>query len=74
MDFQKDWLVKLANTKMPYGKYEGRFLVHIPEYYLVWYRQKGFPEGKLGQQLAEILEIKVNGLEKILIPLIRKGS
>lgn len=72
MDFQKDWLVKLANTKMPYGKYEGRFLVHIPEYYLVWYRQKGFPEGKLGQQLAEILEIKVNGLEKILIPLIRK--
>lgn len=72
MEFQKDWLVKLANTKMPYGKYEGRFLVHIPEYYLVWYRQKGFPEGKLGQQLAEILEIKVNGLEKILIPLIRK--
>jgi uncharacterized protein (DUF3820 family) len=68
----KDELIKLANMKMPFGKYEGYFLIHIPEHYLVWYRQKGFPTGKLGEQLALILEIKTNGLEQLIYPLIKK--
>jgi uncharacterized protein len=63
-------LVKLANARMPFGKYEGCLLIEIPEHYLVWYRQKGFPTGKLGQQLEQILEIKINGLEKLIYPLI----
>lgn len=58
--------------KMPFGKYEGYFLIHLPEYYLVWYRQKGFPAGKLGEQLALVLEIKTNGLEHLIYPLIKK--
>ena len=57
---------------MPFGKYEGYFLIHLPEYYLVWYRQKGFPAGKLGEQLALVLEIKTNGLEQLIYPLIKK--
>lgn len=65
-------LVGLANMRMPYGKYEGKLLVEIPEAYFVWYRQKGFPKGKLGDQLAVMLEIKINGLEHLLYPLIRK--
>jgi uncharacterized protein (DUF3820 family) len=68
----KDELIKLANMKMPFGKYEGYFLIHLPEHYLVWYRQKGFPTGKLGEQLAVILEIKTNGLEDLIYPLIKK--
>jgi uncharacterized protein (DUF3820 family) len=65
-------LVQLANAKMPFGKYQGYFLIEIPEHYLVWYKQKGFPAGKLGIQLEQILEIKVNGLEKLIYPLIQK--
>lgn len=65
-------LVKLANTKMPYGKYKGRYLVDLPEFYVVWYRNNGFPKGKLGEQLSVIYEIKVNGLEHLLRPLIQK--
>ncbi len=42
-------LLKLARARMPFGKYKGRFLVNLPEPYLVWYSQKGFPEGELGQ-------------------------
>lgn len=59
-------LVKLANTKMPFGKYEGRFLIDLPEYYLVWYKQKGFPKGKLGEQMALVYELQLNGLEDLV--------
>ena len=65
-------LIKLANTKMPFGKYKGHFLIHIPEPYLVWMKNEGFPKGKIGEQLAIILEIKVNGLESLIYPLIKK--
>ena len=59
-------LIKLANTKMPFGKYEGRFLIDLPEYYLVWYKQKGFPKGKLGEQMALVYELQLNGLEDLV--------
>jgi len=67
-----DDLTKLANTKMPFGKYKDQYLVDLPERYLVWYRTKGFPKGKLGEQLQLILEIKTNGLEYLVRPLITK--
>ncbi len=65
-------LEQLANARMPFGKFEGKLLIHLPEYYLVWYRTKGFPAGKLGRQLELMLEIKINGLEELIYPLIRK--
>jgi uncharacterized protein (DUF3820 family) len=70
--FDQHELVVLARTKMPYGKYEGRYLALLPENYLVWYKQAGFPKGKLGSQLALMYEIKLNGLEKLIYPLIPK--
>ncbi len=71
--FDRDHLIKLANSKMPFGKYQGRFLVELPEPYLVWFKQKGYPNGEIGKLLEEMLEIKVNGLEKLLRPLIQKS-
>ena len=64
-----DDLTELANTRMPFGKYKDRLLVDLPEAYLVWFSRQGFPEGRLGRMLASMLEIKVNGLEKLLAPL-----
>lgn len=63
---QQKLLVELAHAKMPFGKYKGRYLVNLPEAYLIWYRQKGFPKGKLGQQLEQMLDIKINGLEPLI--------
>lgn len=63
-------LRRLAVTRMPYGKHAGRFLVDLPEPYVVWLVGNRLPGGLLGQQLLEIYEIKVNGLEGLLRPLI----
>lgn len=71
---EPDDLTQLANFRMPFGKYKDRYLVDLPEDYLVWFSRSGFPEGKLGRMLASILEIKVNGLEKLLIPLRRTSD
>lgn len=60
------YLVELAHTKMPFGKYQGYYLVDLPEHYIVWYNNKGFPKGKLGEQLQLIYEIKSNGLEPLI--------
>lgn len=68
----REELISLANTKMPYGKYEGKLLIQIPENYLVWYKGKGFPAGKLGKQLEQMLEIKLNGLEELIWPLVKR--
>lgn len=60
------FLQELATTKMPFGKYQGRFLVDLPEPYVVWFHRQGFPSGKLGKMLGILYEIKVNGLEYLL--------
>jgi uncharacterized protein (DUF3820 family) len=69
---EEEELVELANTKMPFGKYSGRYLVDLPETYVLWFKNKGYPEGKLGDKLRAIEEIKTNGLEHLLHPLIRR--
>ncbi|OFZ22024.1 MAG: hypothetical protein A2X94_16370 [Bdellovibrionales bacterium GWB1_55_8] len=62
-------LLKIARTRMPFGKHAGTLLVDLPEPYVVWLHGKGFPEGELGRMLATVLEIKVNGLEYLFYPL-----
>ena len=69
MDQQK--LLDAINQVMPFGKYAGRKLLFLPEPYLVWFHSKGFPAGKLGEQLALMYEVKLNGLESMLMPLIK---
>lgn len=67
-------LRRLAATRMPYGKHAGRLLVDLPEPYVVWLVGNQLPSGLLGRQLLEIYEIKVNGLEELLRPLIPRES
>lgn len=62
----KKKLIELAYYKMPYGKFKGRYLLDLPEAYLVWFQRNGFPEGKLGEQMRAILEVKMNGLEGLI--------
>jgi uncharacterized protein (DUF3820 family) len=66
MEPDKNALIELAHYKMPFGKYKGDYLVDIPEYYYVWFKQKGFPEGKLGRMIIQMHDIKINGLEELI--------
>ena len=62
-------LLKLAKTRMPFGKYKGRLLIDLPKPYVIWFANKGFPEGELGQTLNVLYEVKSNGLEYLFKPL-----
>lgn len=62
-------LLELARMRMPFGKYKERLLIDLPEPYVIWLAQKGFPDGQLGDMLRMVYEIKVNGLEYLFKPL-----
>ena len=70
--FRPEILQEIMVQKMPFGKYKGKVLIHLPVSYLEWFQRKGMPPGKLGMQLSTVYEIKINGLEDMLKPLMPK--
>ena len=67
--FDKQNLIKLARYRMPFGKYQGKTIIDLPEDYLLWFAKKEFPSGELGLLMQLALEIKINGLESLITPL-----
>lgn len=67
--FDHKALLELAAARMPFGKYKGSLLIDLPEPYVVWFSQQGFPSGKLGRMLSAVYEIKLSGLEYLFDPL-----
>ena len=63
-------LVTLANFKMPFGKYKDKLVLFIPESYIIWLLNNGTINDSLKFKLRLIKEIKDNGLEHLLKPLI----
>ncbi|MFH4398984.1 DUF3820 family protein [Vibrio diabolicus] len=68
---EKENLIKLARTQMPFGKYVGRVLIDLPEEYLLWLDKKGWPSGELGDLLKLCLALKIEGLDNVVKPLKR---
>ena len=82
-----DWRADLAAAleligrwHMPFGKYGpkhyppfGMPLHDLPPDYVLWFKQKGFPAGKLGQLLALIADIYVAGAEQVFEPFRQVG-
>jgi hypothetical protein len=55
---------------MPFGKYKSIPICDLTIFYLEWFiRKDGFPIGKLGDMMTLIYQIKLNGLEEIIIKL-----
>lgn len=69
MEPQGELLTELFELKMPFGKYKGAYIGDLPEHYILWFSQQGFPKGKLGLLLHTMYEIKLNGLSYLLEPI-----
>tara|TARA_B100000965_G_scaffold406199_1_gene443889 strand:- start:622 stop:852 length:231 start_codon:yes stop_codon:yes gene_type:complete len=67
--FNPNMLQEIVRIRMPFGKYKGTLLCDLPISYLEWFGRKGFPQGKLGMQLQTVYEIKLNGLDDLLVRL-----
>ena len=70
--YDSSFLIQLVQARMPFGKYEGRFITDLPVHYLEWFHRKDFPRGKLGQYVSTMYEIKTNGLDSILDSIIKE--
>ncbi len=66
-----DYLADLARYRMPFGRYQHRYLDELPLEYLQWFvtRGGGFPPGRLGELMAFVCSIKTDGAEIIFGPL-----
>ncbi|WP_225918040.1 DUF3820 family protein [Neiella holothuriorum] len=62
----------LIGQRMPFGKYQGRWLIDLPVAYLQWFERKGFPAGTLGEQLQLLYQLKMDGNGDVLRDLHRR--
>lgn len=67
-DFSED-ILKIARMRMPFGKYNGFYLIDLPGEYVNWFARKGFPEGELGRLLSLLYEVHLNNLTYLFDPL-----
>lgn len=72
-------LAEIASTTMPFGKYgpehfppRGIPLYDLPVEYLQWFSRKGFPQGRLGELLRVLHQLKVDGCDEVFDPIRRR--
>lgn len=78
-DFRQ-MLMEIGGTWMPFGKFgpndyppRGVPLMDLPPEYLMWFKERGFPKGRLGELMEMVYEIKGVGMDAIFDPL-RKAN
>lgn len=72
----RNLLAEIHRTHMPFGRFgKQKFPPHgvpvfdLPEEYLIWFKQRGFPKGRLGEIMAHVCEIKEVGMDSLFEPL-----
>jgi len=67
--------MEIHRTHMPYGMFgkekyplNGVPLCALPEEYLLWFKQRSFPKGRLGEPMAHVCEIKELGMDSVFDP------
>jgi uncharacterized protein len=82
-DRLRDWLAadlaEMMRTHMPFGKYgpahfppRGVVLCDLPLEYLAWFARKGFPQGRLGELLRSLHQLKTDGCDEVFDPFRRQ--
>ncbi|MBN8459270.1 MAG: DUF3820 family protein [Verrucomicrobia bacterium] len=72
----RNLLAEIGAMRMPFGMFgpahyppRGVPLVDLPVEYLVWFKQRGFPKGRLGELMAHVCEIKEVGMDSVFDPI-----
>jgi hypothetical protein len=72
----RNLLAEIGKTRMPFGKFgikayppAGVPIMDLPVEYLAWFKDRGFPKGRLGELLAQVYEIKEVGMDSVFDPL-----
>ena len=72
----RELLVEIGDTNMPFGRFgpdhfppRGLPIIDLPEEYLAWFQQRGFPNGRLGELLEVVWGIKDVGMDSVFEPL-----
>ena len=72
----RNLLAEIGRMRMPFGKYgpaavppAGMPLHDLPGEYLIWFKERGFPKGRLGELMAVVCEIKEVGMDSVFDPL-----
>lgn len=76
----RNLLVEIGKMRIPFGKFgikayppAGVPIMDLPEEYLCWFLERGFPKGRLGELMAHVCEIKTVGMDSVFDP-IRKAN
>ncbi len=77
----RNLLAEIGATRMPFGKFgikeyppSGVPIMDLPQEYLCWFLQNGFPKGRLGELMAQVCEIKSVGMDTVFDPLRRANG
>lgn len=72
----RNLLAEIGATRMPFGKFGrkeyppgGVPIMDLPVEYLAWFKERGFPKGRLGELMAHVYEIKEVGMDSVFDPL-----
>jgi uncharacterized protein (DUF3820 family) len=72
----RNLLAEIGRARMPFGKFgmqayppAGVPVMDLPLEYLAWFKQRGFPKGRLGELMAVVYEVKEVGMDKVFDPL-----
>lgn len=77
----RNLLIEIGETRIPFGKFgikayppAGVPIMDLPEVYLFWFQQNGFPKGRLGELMAQVCEIKAVGMDSVFDPIRRANG
>lgn len=69
-------LEEIGRTCMPFGKFgpkdyppRGVPIIDLPPEYLSWFKERGFPKGRLGELMSMVYEIKESGADAVFQPI-----
>ncbi|WP_353566604.1 DUF3820 family protein [Haloferula sargassicola] len=72
----RNLLDEIGRTRMPFGKYgpkehppRGYPIYDLPVEYLTYFKERGFPKGRLGELMEWVWELKANGMDPIFDPI-----